>query len=62
MMDNGVSENNPLAAGFLILFMGTKIILYKPSPGMDIFSMFTVWQGLFSLVLMFPGLRIEALP
>ena len=24
--------------------------------------MFTVWHGLFPLILMFPGLRIEALP
>ena len=27
-----------------------------------VFSMFTVWHGLFSLVLMFPRLRIEAPP
>ena len=26
------------------------------------YSMFTVWHGLFSLVLMFSGVRIEALP
>ena len=29
---------------------------------LEVFSMFTVWDGLFSLVLMFSGLRIEALP
>ena len=39
-----------------------EIIFYKPSPGMKFFLMFTVWHGLFSMVLIFPGMRIEAPP
>ena len=52
---------NPLTVEFFIPFRGHGDN-YKPSSGTDIFSMFTVWYGLCSLVLMFPGLRIEAPP
>ena len=47
---------------FLYPSLGTELIFYKPSPGTDIFPMFTIWHGLFSLVLVFTGLRIEAPP
>ena len=41
--------------------IGMKIIVYISSPGIGVFFMFTVWFELFSLVLTFPWLRIEAL-
>ena len=46
---------------FLIPLRDTETIFYKPSPGTVFFSMFSVWHRLFSLVLMFPRLKIEAL-
>ena len=47
---------------FLYPSVGTKIIFYKPSMAWNFFSMFTIWHGYFSLVLMFHGLRIDAPP
>ena len=38
-----------------------EVIFYIPSPCTKFLSMFTVWHVLFSLVLAFLGLRIEAL-
>ena len=58
---NGV---NPLAVGFLLIpsnWHGDIFLQTLTWHGL-LFSMFTVWHGFFSLVLMFPGLRIEALP
>ena len=52
-----------LQSFYTLLCWARSYFFYKPSPGKDFFfSMFTVWHGLFSLVLMFPGLRIEAPP
>ena len=50
---------NPLAAEFFRYPLGARRSLTWH--GLS-FSMFTVWHGLFSLVLMFPGLRIEGPP
>ena len=45
-----------------IPFRGTVIIFLHALTWLGLFSMFTVWYRLLSLVLMFSGLRIEALP
>ena len=55
---------NPLAAEFFHYPSGgTEIIFYKPSPGTNfLFQCLLFWRGFFSLILMFPGLRIYAVP
>ena len=55
---------NPLAAEFFLLpFAGHRINFIQTFTWHEhSLSMCTVWHGLFSLVLMFSGLRIEALP
>ena len=47
---------------FFIPFREHGDNLFPTFTGTEVFSMFTFWHGLLSLVLVFFGLRIEALP
>ena len=51
---------NPLASEFFLLSsaLGTEIIVLHNFTWHAVFFMFTVWYEHFSLVLVFPGLRI----
>ena len=51
-----------MAAAFFATLQLAQIIFLHTFTWHGVFSMFTVWPKLFSLVLTFPGLRIEALP
>ena len=54
---------NPLTAVFLLPFAGHGVNFLQAFTWHGLsFSMFTVWHRLFSLVLMFSGLRIKATP
>ena len=67
LQDGAISKTicrtlNPLAAEFFYTLQGHGDNFLQTFTWHRIFSMFTVWNRLFSLVLMFSGLRIEALP